>query len=151
MTTLAWPTSGFAFFSPFLGVSADARRTESITRRVTHDVRVAPASAMSPFLSELLTLAREDGVDPATLVSAMDFAYLLPADVSRPEISIDPDGEVAFDWGNEDGIVSVSVGPTGRLVYAAELGGRPTSGTEQLPGEMPAALRASLAAFRTRR
>lgn len=151
MTTLALPVSGFAPFGSSVGASADARRTENVTRKVIHDVKVAPASAMSPVLSELLTLAREDGIAPGALAKAMEFAYVLPSDVRLPEMSIDPDGDVAFDWGGDSGIVSVSVGPTGRIVYAAELGGEPTSGTSQFAGEVPASLRASLAAFRFRR
>ncbi|HWH82282.1 MAG TPA: hypothetical protein VNU71_08600 [Burkholderiaceae bacterium] len=151
MTSLALANSGFAPFYRSAGVSADARRAETVTRKVLHDVKVAPASAMSSLLSELLTLAREDGIDPGALAMAMEFAVTLPPDVRLPEMSIDPDGEVAFDWGSEHGIVSVSVGATGRIVYAAELGGQPTSGTTQLSGEVPGPLRASLAAFRTQR
>lgn len=143
--------SGFAAFGSSVGVSETARTTETETRRVLHHVKVTPASAMSPILSELLTLAREDGIAPGAFARAMDFACLLPSDVQLPEMSIDPDGEVAFDWGGDRGIVSVSVGPTGRIVYAAELGGAATSGTAQLAGEVPAPLRNCLAAFRSGR
>ena len=129
----------------------DARRTENLTRKVLHEVKVAPVSAKSSLISELFTLAREDGIAPGALAMAMEFAVTLPSDVRLPEMSIDPDGEVAFDWGSEVGIVSVSVGATGRIVYAAELGGQPTSGTTQLSGEIPGPLRASLASFRTQR
>lgn len=74
-----------------------------------------------------------------TATAALEFARLLPRMVPLPEVSSDPDGEIAFDWGTPSGkMFSVSVNESGRLAYAGWFG--ETSrihGTERLAGEVP--------------
>jgi hypothetical protein len=149
MTTLALsPSSGFVPLDTSRGVSADAQRAFQAAKQLLLAVKLEPASALSALQSELLTMGAEVGISKGVLANALDFACLLPTDLKAPEVSVDPDGEVSFDWGSERGIVSVSVGPTGRIVYAAELDEEPTSGTAQLDGELPRPLRACLSYFR---
>jgi hypothetical protein len=46
------------------------------------------------------------------------FIDLLPFDMPPPEITPEPDGEIALEWYGEDGaIFSVSVGSEGELTY----------------------------------
>lgn len=83
--------------------------------------------------------SEEIPVDMETAAAALRFASLLPRMVPIPEVSFDPDGEVAFDWSAPSGkMFSVSVNRSGRLAYAGWFG--ETSrihGTERLAGEVP--------------
>ena len=78
-------------------------------------------------------------VDHGTLEAAIAFASLLPRSVPLPEVSADPDGEIAFDWiGPSQKMCSVSVNKSGRLAYAAWFGeDRAVHGTENLNREFP--------------
>jgi hypothetical protein len=61
-------------------------------------------------------------VDPRAFVNARDLLESLPHGYAVPEVAVDPDGEIAFDWIRPDRtMVSVSVGPTRDLSYAANL------------------------------
>lgn len=50
---------------------------------------------------------------------AVSFIRALPADVALPDVGVDPDGSIAFDWiVTRARVFSVSVGATGRLAFA---------------------------------
>ena len=149
MSTLVMPFPGLQSFGISKGASDFAKRAERQTNEVVKSIKWGIAGGMSPIANELLSLAEEGEASTRALAKALLFSLLLPADVKPPEVSIDPDGEIAFDWDGDDGMVSVSVGPQGRIVYAAEIGFKPTSGTVQLGAELPEGIRASLDAFRS--
>ncbi|WP_416760136.1 hypothetical protein ACNI65_24785 [Roseateles sp. So40a] len=149
MSTLLMPILGFSSFGISKGASDFAKRAERQTNDVVKSIKWGIAGGVSPVANELLGLAEADEVSMRALAKAILFALLLPPDVQPPEISVDPDGEIAFDWDGNDGMVSVSVGPQGRIVYAAEIGFKPTSGTVQLSAELPEGIRASLDSFRS--
>lgn len=87
-------------------------------------------------------------VDLTTFALAERFINALPSDVPIPELSIDPDGEIALDWFGINGRnFSVSLGPQGRLSYAGVLKSFKTvHGTDQfddaIPQEITDAIRA---------
>jgi hypothetical protein len=64
------------------------------------------------------------------------FLKALPTTARLPEVSADPDGDIAFDWvfGPQKAL-SVSIGPTGRCSFAWMLGQRRMRGTEWLEHE----------------
>lgn len=63
-----------------------------------------------------------------------------------PEVSVDPDGEIALSWQRVSRLVfSISVGPNGALSYAGLFGPNETYGTEVLGGTLPKAIAANLA------
>ncbi|MFM0089269.1 hypothetical protein PQR46_20400 [Paraburkholderia sediminicola] len=98
---------------------------------------------------ELLSLAAESGeVSNETLSKAYQFALALPADIVEPELSVDPDGEVAFDWAEAGNILSISVGGAGRITYAGKFENDRTSGTAYLVGQFPVSLDDGLKKFR---
>jgi hypothetical protein len=78
-------------------------------------------------------------VEQGTFEAAVTFASLLPRSVPIPEVSADPDGEIAFDWiGPSQRIFSVSVNKAGRLAYAGWFGeDKSVHGTESLNTEFP--------------
>lgn len=131
------------------GASNEARRVEQDLANAVREVK-ATTARISAIHSELMSLVAErvDEVSGATLVKALEFAATLPSDVELPEVSIDPDGELAFDWFKDDGLLSVSVGSTGRLTYAARLENLPSSDTVQLAGWVSSSLGEVLKGFR---
>lgn len=78
-------------------------------------------------------------VDEATIDAAIAFVSLVPRSLPIPEVSADPDGEIAFDWiGPSQKMFSVSVSGSGRLSYAGWFGeDRAVHGTESLNREFP--------------
>jgi hypothetical protein len=71
----------------------------------------------------------EHGIGRMTYQRARAFLALLPFGARPPEFSIDPDGEIAIEWYQDDDVLSISLGYTGRLAYVFERDGRVLSGT----------------------
>ena len=100
-------------------------------------------------LEELLSAFREaseEGWDgygaapatPETLEYAARFLQTIPSNLPMPEISIEPDGEISFEWYDAPRwVYSVSIGPRGTLTYAGLFGRNKAHGVEQLVDEIP--------------
>ncbi|MDB0529749.1 hypothetical protein LBW56_24065 [Ralstonia solanacearum] len=105
---------------------------------------------MTAVTNELMELAKEyTRLSEVTLSTAMDFAIALPTDVAQPEVSVDPDGEVAFDWIDENNMLSVSIGPEGGITYAGKFREESVSGTTHFRESIPNPLGEVLNNFRT--
>jgi hypothetical protein len=77
-------------------------------------------------------------ISPESYWRAHDFLQLLPSTVPPPDVSAEPDGEIAFEWHVDPShTFSVSVGRDGRLSFAAILGRNESYGTEYLVDRMP--------------
>jgi len=77
-------------------------------------------------------------VDRGALAFAKRIAQFLPIAVSPPEISVDPDGEVAFDWrADPRSSISISIGPLGTLRYASVNRGSESYGLEPWRDGLP--------------
>ena len=77
-------------------------------------------------------------IDEASYNNAIYFSRLLPPDVPIPEIYVDPDGEVTFEWyTGPRQVFSVSIGSNNELVYAGLFGVNKTHGVEYLDDELP--------------
>ncbi len=77
-------------------------------------------------------------VDPSTYVYADQFLRLVPTTVAFPDVTVDTDGEVLFEW--DEGsrqVFSVSVGRDGTLTYAGLFGHAKVHGTEHLYEALP--------------
>jgi hypothetical protein len=62
----------------------------------------------------------------------------LPFDVSQPEISADPNGEISLEWYRSPSrVFSVSVGSSNELNYAGLFGASRAYGTEVFHDEIP--------------
>ena len=80
-------------------------------------------------------------VSKETYVTAFRFLEALPSAVPSPEISLDPDGEINFEWNNAGKIFSASIGETGVLSYAGVFGTNLTAhGTEIFDDTIPEAI-----------
>lgn len=94
--------------------------------------------------SELFAIDQREPADgrnleTATLVLAERFLTVLPLDIPAPEVGLDPDGEISFDWfGSAGENFSVSLRKDGRLAYAGAFMGEKTKyGTDRLDDEIP--------------
>jgi hypothetical protein len=77
-------------------------------------------------------------VTQQTYEQARKFLESLPPTVPMPEISLEPDGEVAFDWFREPSrVFSVSIGEKGELTYAGVFGKNKTHGVEIFQDDLP--------------
>ncbi|WP_155626881.1 hypothetical protein [Burkholderia vietnamiensis] len=111
------------------GATLEAKSIDRERSRGIYQVK-EKLSEIGAIRDELFTLASEsDNVSDSTLSKAYRFAIALPSDVEQPELSVDTDGEIAFDWADEQNILSISVGGTGRITYAGKFKDATTSGT----------------------
>jgi hypothetical protein len=84
----------------------------------------------------------EDALLPTTFARARRLLDTIPSGFPVPEIAIDPDGEVAFDWIRSDRtMLSVSIGPEGDPSYAAGLGDGTAYGFVRWTDTFPTALK----------
>lgn len=76
--------------------------------------------------------------EPSTYIYADQFIRLLPSSVPIPEITVDSDGEIFFEWDRGRRLVfSVSVGRDGTLTFAGLFGNYKIHGTESLGEVLP--------------
>ena len=69
------------------------------------------------------------------------FAMTLPTTVPLPEVSVDPDGEVSFEWFREPKMVfSLSIGAHNEINYAGLFGHNKVNGKEHFYDEIPKAI-----------
>ena len=120
-------------------INAAAKFSGSVT--VGEPKRRAQQALMAVFLA-----AQVDGWDsvgnkraePSTYEYAACFLDLLPRDASLPEMTVDTDGEILFEWdrGRRE-VFAVSVGRDGTLTYAGLFGHSKIHGTEHLGEALP--------------
>ena len=78
------------------------------------------------------------GVTESTFLKALYFLRSLPSTVPSPEVSPEPDGEIAFEWhAGPERAFSVSVGEGDTISFASVQGRRKLHGTELLVDELP--------------
>jgi hypothetical protein len=76
--------------------------------------------------------------DIVSFCVAANFLLLLPSNFQKPEINVDPDGEVALEWFNgANKVFSVSFSNNGNLSYAGLFGINKAHGTEYFENEIP--------------
>jgi hypothetical protein len=80
-------------------------------------------------------------MNPEAYSNAKIFLQSMPSTAPFPEISADPDGDVALDWSFSPGkALSVSIGPSGRCTFAWMRGHRTYRGTDWLEDGVPASV-----------
>jgi len=80
-------------------------------------------------------------VDSFSYIHALSFVSALPSTVPLPEVAVDPDGEVEFEWFRSPRwLFTVSVGRSGNLSYAGLFGGNKVHGVEQFSEGLPEAI-----------
>lgn len=77
-------------------------------------------------------------VESSTFRYATRFLFSLPQGRTVPSVTIDRDGDIAFDWGHDPRrTVSVSVSRDGRLTYASYIDGSQTWGYAPVSEQVP--------------
>jgi hypothetical protein len=77
-------------------------------------------------------------VEPSTYAYATQLLRMLPTSTPTPDISIDVDGEILFEWDyGPRHVFSISIGRDGTLTYAGLFGYTKTHGTEHFREALP--------------
>lgn len=126
---------------PSTGVSDIARQIKlSLEKSLGHYLEPR-LELLLPEIENLRAVSDETSipVHPDTIRAARQFAYSLPRFGPLPEVSVDPDGEISFDWTGSSGeMFSVSVNEQNRLAYAGWFGEKSrVHGIEQLAEGCP--------------
>jgi hypothetical protein len=135
------------------GVSEQAAAIRKRVDQVLDDFKQSfSLGEMYGSISSLFQVAGESalpdwdgyGACPANLIAvdhACRFLRTLPATLKKPELSIDPDGEISFEWYLEPRrVFTVSIGSSSKLSYAGLFGRSDTHGTEYFGDELPKAI-----------
>ncbi len=84
-------------------------------------------------------------VEPSTDMYAGYFLSLLPITTPMPEITVDRDGDMCFEWDNGPRqVLSVCVGRDGTITYAGLFGHSRSYGTEHLAEAVPDTVSANI-------
>jgi hypothetical protein len=123
---------GYAALAPYArtssAVSSEAGQVHQAVSEVLRDHEGSQSlfgrtglalSCLNAAVSEVSPDDDQSAVNPQALWNAEQFLRALPADVSVPEFSVDPDGAIAFDWlQSRNRMVSVSISHSERIAYA---------------------------------
>lgn len=132
-------------------LSLDAKTLRSVLRRLYSDFHTGiavsfPQSRARASLDEVreeASLENWDGygakpIDLVSYANAVRFLDVIPKWAPAPEASVDPDGEVSFEWYvSRRHTLSVSVGRNRELSYAGLIGPNTVYGTAFLVDEIP--------------
>jgi hypothetical protein len=116
------------------GESGNSSKTRTVDADVAAAVRNIRGEQYFSAIYELIGFFEEpapesEPIDPRTFANARDLLEALPHGYAIPEVGVDPDGEIALDWIRRDRtIVSVSVGISREVSYAAKLRDETTRG-----------------------
>lgn len=149
-TTLAFAT-GFSVM-PWLdrGLSDEAGDLRNIAKQILDygnsislgEIRRASQVALDQAFSEAL-VDNWDGMgsraaEATTYYYASKFLDLLPSSMPIPEISVDRDGEICFEWDSGPRqVFTTCVGRDGTLTFAGLFGYRKSHGVEILGESLP--------------
>lgn len=133
------------------GASRTAQQVDRMSANAFLNVRLGPPGR-DQGLTDLYAVANEAGMlrtfeGMRTVERAVNFLANIPSSAAVPIISLDPDGEVAFDWEHEGDMFSVSLGASGRLTYAGEIDAVRTKGSAFFGATLPEAVIAAIGAF----
>lgn len=134
------------------GVSLEADRWEAQENNIRENLSRATSGYGQETEQELFKLFEEhsddnwDGygakhITRENLVAARNFWQMLPTTIERPELGVDPDGGVVFEWYRRPRrVFSVTVEKDNRLTYAGLFDSSKASGTEYFDFALPEAI-----------
>ncbi|MDM7994718.1 MAG: hypothetical protein QUT30_03420 [Acidobacteriota bacterium] len=145
------------YYEAFLGSHTD-RGVSTEAKEIKDRIEVVRGEILKSFslgesyrdsLSSLCEIAGQaaasnwDGygampVNSLSIHQALRLLRTLPTTLPKPELSVDPDGEISFEWHFEPRrVFSISIGPHGELSYAGLFGRSDAHGTEYFGDEIP--------------
>jgi hypothetical protein len=138
------------FFLPTgRGVSETAGKLDEIVEKMLRDCSPSVILDKDTLLQEINEVFEEcsvdnwDGYDAKAIdydsyIEAIRFARSLPTTIPLPEIAVDPDGEVSFEWYQGPRRVFImSIGSRNEIIYAGLFGFNKVNGTECFYDEIP--------------
>ena len=151
--TLGHDYNSFIGLRNTFGVGREAERLKSLLGELFDDLFRANVTfgenyaSVNDDLNEILDFASEDNwdgygakeVDVLSFLFAQTFLENLPTSYPKPEVSIDPDGEISFEWLNKyDKIFSISFNQKYEISFAGIYSTGEDHGTEEFNGyEIP--------------
>lgn len=159
MTAITLPVRwlGLAQTATDRAVSAEARRLRKVPW-LPYSASLS-MSVEEPYLraaASVIEAAQEanrpnwDGhgglpVTQEALAQAFAFLDVLPSTLSEPEVAVDPDGEISFEWSfGPRRALSASINASGRISFAALMGHSRLHGTDYLLDALPESLALAL-------
>jgi hypothetical protein len=143
MTTLVW-SKNVSLFARMGAPAAGSIATElaRITVSALEELKSRGDAGSSWVFNDLHTLAYENNTevrDNPVFLLAQRFLLTLPSYIPSPELALDTDGEVLFDWqGSGDRLLSVALRDDGRVSYAARISANDRDhGTKQFVDTIP--------------
>lgn len=127
MTTLVISAYGNSYFANATtpAVGEVGKRLENLMKTGFSDARQSLSASVARVYNELQALAHSYGTvefPAGTKRIAMAFLEALPADVPAPDLGLDDDGEVTFDWAGTNGrMITLALRADGRLSYACRI------------------------------
>jgi hypothetical protein len=98
-------------------------------------------AAAEGLLLRALEGAEASAVSSGTLQSALAFLWSLPSEYPHPDVVVEDDGQLGFDWDfGPDRVLSVNVGDSGVMGYAALIGAESMHGRAPFAGTIPEAV-----------
>ena len=134
MTTIAISNFPLYSFTPKTqGTSGPVKIVDQLSKSILSHFRtnISNEDSKTRLINALLLISKEccskdwDGygaevISDNTLDRAFDYTVSLSPDILSPEISPEPDGELALEWyGNHESTISISVGSGDMINYSA--------------------------------
>lgn len=104
---------------------ASAKEVARITFSALTGLKSGLRAGSTLVFNDLQTLAQENNTEvkesPAFLL-AQQFLLALPTNIPAPELALDSDGEISFDWKGPGGqLMTVTLREDGRISYASRI------------------------------
>lgn len=154
MSTIAFQGLGLLSRDMRPGVSEEAHtlkeRIDTVLRSMFQSVTLGKPLEILEEVYEESSQDNWDGygasaVGVDTYLESQRFLQLLPTTIPFPEITVEPDGEIAFEWFAGPGrVLSISVGSENILTYAGLFGINKTHGTEYFGDVLPVTIVSNL-------
>lgn len=132
---------GFMVGTSALAAGPAGARVRQLTLDAVQSLKADVSAGSSLVFHDLRTLANEEGIDPDCpgFVLADRFLLALPSHLPSPELAIDSDGDVVFDWAGARGrMFTAALRADGRLTYASRLSTEDKDyGTKQFADAIP--------------
>lgn len=130
-----------------LGSGPESQDLRRLTRQALRPLLVQShvetvINDLCDLFSEVRSGQHESELDYPTFLTAQRFLLAFPKTLPLPEITLDSDGEISFDWeGKNRRMLSVSLRADGKLSYARKLGiMRSSYGVDEFDENVPEAI-----------
>ncbi len=141
--------TSFRATRPSFGISDDAKRLEIQEQAIRQDMFSTNALSSYVLQDEMLDLYSNHSIDNwdgygakavtyEAVAAAFSFLFMLPIPMATPELSVDPDGRVVFEWYRKPfRVFSVAVEEDRQLIYSGLFDTSKASGVEYFGNTLP--------------